>query len=72
MKRIFGIFRKIFSPNNSINKEKEEKEENKNQDKNNIAENAENNNDKKRVPIFGIYNPNRHNPKFFVDNLNKK
>ena len=69
-RRIFGIFRKSFSPNNSII---EEKEENENQDKNDIAENVENNNNKKRVPIFGIYNPNKHNPKFFVDNnFNKK
>ena len=65
-RRIFGIFRKSFSPNNSINEEKEEENENKN--KNDIVENVENNNDKKRLPIFGIYNPNKHNPKFFVDN----
>ena len=69
-RRIFGIIRKSFSPNNSIIEENEKE----NQEKNDIVENVENaeNNDKKRLPIFGIYNPNKHNPKFFVDNLNKK
>ena len=75
-RRIFGIFRKSFSPNNAMVEEKKEKEETENQDKvkNDIVQNIENeNNDKKRLPIFGIYNPNKHNPKFFVDNnLNKK
>ena len=65
-RRIFGIIRKSYSPNNTLI---EEKDENEIQEKEEIIEN----NDKKRLPIFGIYNPNKHNPKFFVDNnFNKK
>ena len=65
-RRIFGIIRKSYSPFNTVI---DEKEENENDDKNDFVEND----DKKRFPIFGIYNPNKHNPKFFVNNIfNKK
>jgi len=68
-RRIFGIIRKSYLSileNNST-------EENKDIDINKEKNNLDDNNDKKRHPIFGIYNPNKHNPKFFVDNnFNKK
>ena len=68
-RRIFGIIRKSYLSileNNST-------EENKDVDINKEKNNLDDNNDKKRHPIFGIYNPNKHNPKFFVDNnFNKK
>ena len=68
-RRIFGIIRKSYLSileNNSI-------EENKDIDINKENNNLDDNNDKKKHPIFGVYNPNKHNPKFFVDNnFNKK
>ena len=71
-RRIFGIIRKSFSSfveNNSI----EEKKENNDIDIIKENDNFDGNDDKKKLPLFGVYNPNKHNPKFFVDNnFNKK
>ena len=70
-RRIFGISRRSISPSNI----KEEKiEEVRNEEKIDIKEDEiDNNKEKKRMPIFGIFNPNKHNPRFFVNNnFNKK
>ena len=71
-RRIFGIIRKSFSSfveNNST----EQKKENNDIDIIKENDNFDGNDDKKKLPLFGVYNPNKHNPKFFVDNnFNKK
>ena len=68
-RRIFGIIRKSYLSMLENNSTEENKDIDINKEKNNLDDN----NDKKRPPIFGIYNPNKHNPKFFVDNnFNKK
>ena len=65
-RRVFGITRRSMSPPD-IKMEIEEEE-----NKEKINE-EENNKDKKGMPIFGIFNPNKHNPIFCINNdFNKK
>ena len=66
-RRVFGITRRSMSPVDT-KVEKNLEEENKEK----IKE-EENDKNKKGMPIFGIYNPNKHNPIFFINsNINKK
>ena len=66
-RKVFGITRRSMSPMD-IRMEKIEEEEIKEkviEDENVIH--------KKGMPIFGIFNPNKHNPIFFINNnFNKK
>ena len=49
------------------------KKENNDIDIINENDNLDGNDDKKNLPLFGVYNPYKINPKFFVDNnFNKK
>ena len=67
-RRVFGITRRSMSPPD-IKMEKIEQEEEK---KEKIMED-ENANNKKGMPIFGIFNPIKHNPIFFINNnFNRK
>ena len=67
-RRVFGITRRSMSPLD-IKMEKIEEEEEK---KEKVIED-ENANNKKGMPIFGIFNPIKHNPIFFINNnFNRK
>ena len=66
-RRVFGITRRSMSPVDT-KIEKNIEEENKEK-----VKEEENDKIKKGMPIFGIYNPNKHNPIFFINNnINKK
>ena len=65
-RRVFGITRRSMSPmdtkiENNIEEENKEKIK---EEENDIV--------KKGMPIFGIFNPNKHNPIFFINNNIKK
>ena len=61
-RRVFGITRRSMSPMDvrMENIEEEEIKEKKAEEENNA--------NKKGMPIFGIFNPNKHNPIFFINN----
>ena len=61
-RRVFGITRRSMSPVD-IRMEQITEEEIKEK---NLEE--ENSNNKKGMPIFGVFNPNKHNPIFFTNN----
>ena len=65
-RRVFGITRRSMSPQDikMENIEEENKEKIKEEENDKI---------KKGMPIFGVFNPNKHNPIFFINNnINKK